>query len=298
MADPLESIKGQFTDLVSGMENVIQTLEKKKSNLVEEIERLKREKSSPQTFNFVAERIKLDVGGRNYSSTFQTLTSVPDSLLAKIVRGEVPSERTPDGRIFIDRDGRHFRHILNFLRNPHNFKIRIKDKNLLEEVKKEAQFYGVEEQMFTSFAPESLDWLSGITIHSFSTQHSDYPASNVLDTGLSYWLSETGTITDQWIVFDFGMQVYVSKILIKVDNYECTVKDFVIEACDGDPSTGTWRPLKEFQAKCGLNDTTDQMFPGLEFKGRYLRLFAKSNWGPGGGSYILITNVKFFGAVI
>jgi len=298
MADPLEVIKGQFTELVTGMENVIQTLEKKKSNLVEEIDRLKREKSSPQSYNFVSERVKLDVGGRHYSSTFQTLTAVPDSLLAKIVRGEVPAERSSDGRIFIDRDGRHFRHILNFLRDPQNFKIRIKDKNLMDEVKREAQFYGVEEQMFTSFAPESLDWLSGVRVHSFSTQHSSYPATNVLDTGLSYWLSETGTTTDQWIVFDFQKQVYVSKILIKVDNYECTVKDFVIEAVDGDPSTGTWRPLKEFEAKCGLNETGDQIFTGLEFKGRYLRLFAKNNWGPGGGSYILITNVKFFGAVV
>jgi len=298
MADPLSQIKDNFHELVSGMENVIQTLEKKKSNLTEEIERLKREKSSPQSFNFISDRVKLDVGGRHYSSTFQTLTAVPDSLLAKVVRGDVPSERGSDGRIFVDRDGRHFRYILNFLRDPHNFKIRIKDKNLMEEVKREAQFYGVEEQMFTSFAPESLDWLSGISIHSFSTQHSSYPASNVLDTGLSYWLSETGTTTDQWIVFDFGKQVFVSKLLIKVDNYECSVKDFSVEVVDGEPEGGVWRPLKEFQAVCGLNCTTDQIFTGIEFKGRYLRLMAKNNWGPGGGSYILITNVKFFGAVI
>jgi len=298
MADPIELIRGQFTELVTGMENVITTLEKKKGNLVEEIERLKREKSSPQSYNFINERVKLDVGGKHYSSTVQTLTAIPDSLLAKIVRGEVPAERGSDGRIFIDRDGKNFRHILNFLRDPQNFKIRIKDKLLLEEVKREAQFYGVEEQMFTSFAPESLDWLTGVKIHSFSTEHGSYPASNVLDTGLSYWLSETGTTTDQWIIFDFQQQVFISKILIKVDSYECTVKDFNIETVDGDPSTGTWRPLKEFQAKCGLNCTTDQIFTGLEFKGRYLRLFAKNNWGPGGGSYILITNVKFFGALV
>jgi len=152
--------------------------------------------------------------------------------------------------------------------------------------------------MFSSFAPESLDWLSGIKIHSFSTQHENFPASNVLDTGLGYWLSETGTTTNQWIIFDFQKQVYVNKILIKVDNYECTVKDFAIETVEGEPSTGTWRPLKEFQAQCGLTCTTDQVFTGIEFKGRYLRLMAKNNWGPGGGVYILITNVRFFGASV
>jgi hypothetical protein len=296
MASPIDNIRDQFRDLINGMENVVTTLEKKKSTLLEEISRLKREKTSPQTFNFIRERVKLDVGGRNYSSSMETLTAVPDSLLAKIVRGDVPCERGNDGRIFIDRDGRHFRHILNFLRDPENFSIKIKDKNVLEEVKREANFFGVEEQMFSSFSPESLDWLTGIKIHSFSTQHSNFPASNVLDVGLTYWLSDTGTTTNQWIIFDFQKQVYVNKILIKVDNYECTVKDFAIETVEGDPSSGTWRPLKEFQAQCGLNCTTDQIFTGVEFKGRYLRLFAKNNWGPGGGTYILITNVRFFGS--
>jgi len=257
----IELIKDQFSELVTGMENVVQGLEKKKNSLLEEIDRLKREKTSPQAYNFIRERVKLDIGGKYYSSTFETLTSIPDSLLARIVMGDAPAERTTDGKIFIDRDGRHFRHVLNFLRDPENFSVRIKDKTILEEVKREAQFYGVEEQMFTSFAPESLDWLTGVRIHSFSTQHGSYPASNVLDTGLSYWLSETGNITNQWIVFDFGKQVFVSKILIKVDNYECTVKDFSIEACESnnDPN-GSWKALKEYQAKCGNQCSTDQFF--------------------------------------
>jgi len=294
----IETIKDQFTVLVSGMENVIQNLESKKNNLLEEIERLKREKTSPQAYNFVRERVKLDIGGRYYSSTVETLTSIPDSLLAKIVLGDVPTERTSDNRIFIDRDGRHFRYILNFLRDPENFSIRIKDKAVLEEVKKEAAFYGVEEQMFTSFAPESLDWLSGVRIHSFSSQHTSFPASNLLDTGLTYWLSETGNTTNQWVVFDFGKQVFVNKLVIRVDNYECTVKDFAIEACEGNDPNSTWRPLKEYQARCGNQCTTDQLFTGFEFRGKYLRLLAKNNWGPGGGSYILITNVKFSGAAL
>jgi len=296
MGEPLGSIKTQFGELVSGMEHVVQTLEKKKSLLIEEIERLKREKESPESFNFISDRVKLDVGGCHYSVSLRSLTFVPDSLIAKIARGEVKTEQSKEGRFFIDRDGRHFRHIANFLRDPQNFKVRIKDKNILEQVKKEAIFFGINEQMFSSFSVESQDWLKGIRIHSFSTEHGSYPASNVLDTGLSYWLSETGMTTNQWIVFDFGKKVYISKILIKVDSYECTVKDFTIDTCDeNDPYSDMWRTLSEYQAKSGLTCTTDQIFTGLEFKGQYLRLYAKNNWGPGGGSYILITNVKFFG---
>jgi len=296
MASPLDVIRDDFSNLANGMENVVQNLEKKRDTLLEEISRLRLEKTSPESFNFVCERVKLDVGGKFYSSTVDTLTSVPDSLLAKIVRGEVPCEKSKDGRIFIDRDGGHFRMILNFLRDPKNFKMRVKDKNLLEEIKREAKYFGIEEQMFSSFAPESLDWLTGIKIHSKSTEHENFPVSNILDTNLSYWLSETGTITDQWIVFDFGRNVYVSEIVIKVDNFECTVKDFSIQSVEGDVNTGTWKTIKDFQAKCGNTCTDDQIFPQVEFKGRYLRLFCKNNWGPGGGSYILISNIKFKGA--
>jgi CO/xanthine dehydrogenase Mo-binding subunit len=187
--------------------------------------------------------------------------------------------------------------ILNFLRDPENFKVRIKDKNLLEEIKREAQYFGLEEKMFSSFAPESLDWLTGVAIHSFSTEHDSFPARNVLDSTTTYWLSQVGTVTDQWIVFDFGKNVFVNKVLIKVDNFECTVKNFSVQTVDGDVSTGTWRSLKDFEAKCGQTCTTDQIFTGFEFKGRYLRLFCKDNWGPEGGSFILITNVKFFGTI-
>jgi len=56
--------------------------------------------------------------------------------------------------------------------------------------------------------------------------------------------------------------------------------------------------LKEFQAICGNTCTTDQNFEGFEFRGRYMRLFCKNNWGPGGGNFILITNVKFYGALV
>jgi len=98
-------------------------------------------KTSPQSYNFIDERVKLDVGGVHYSVSLRSLTYVSGSLLAKLARGEAPSEKSKEGRIFIDRDGRHFRHIANFLRDPQNFKVRIKDKNILEQVKNEAVFF-------------------------------------------------------------------------------------------------------------------------------------------------------------
>ena len=56
-----------------------------------------------------ADRITLDVGGRQFATTRATLLSTPDTLFQDII--------TPDrNHFFIDRDGAHFRFILNYLR--------------------------------------------------------------------------------------------------------------------------------------------------------------------------------------
>lgn len=62
----------------------------------------------------------LNVGGTLYSTTLETLTRFPDSMLGAMFRADtlMPANFNPqgDGHYFIDRDGKAFRHILNFLR--------------------------------------------------------------------------------------------------------------------------------------------------------------------------------------
>lgn len=62
----------------------------------------------------------LNVGGTLYSTTLETLTRFPDSMLGAMFRADtlMPANLNPqgDGHYFIDRDGKAFRHILNFLR--------------------------------------------------------------------------------------------------------------------------------------------------------------------------------------
>jgi len=208
-----------------------------------------------------------------------------------------------DGRVFLDRDGEHFRYILNFLRDPERFNLKLRNKQELEQVRREAAFYEVEDLMFANSAfipPDTLAWLDEkkIVMKEFSSEHSDsFKANNVLDYTRTYWLSTPGLTTDQWLVFDFAKEAYITKISVKVDNFECSVKDFMLQYCEGDDCK-SWVTVKDFQAKCGNQCTEEQFFEGFEFRGRYMRMFCKNNWGPGGGNFILITNIKFFGALI
>jgi len=188
------------------------------------------------------------------------------------------------------------------LRNPSRFKLLLRNKQDLDELREEAIFYGVEELMFVHslFIPDVQNWLDEkkITIKEYSTQHSDsFPITNVLDYSKTYWLSQSGIVTDQWMVFDFEREAYISKLIVKVDNYECSLKDFYIQNSENDDAK-TWVTVKDFQCKCGNQCQDDQVFEGFEFRGRYMKFFCKNNWGPGGGDYILITNIKFYGALV
>ncbi|KAB5512228.1 hypothetical protein DKX38_029256 [Salix brachista] len=58
-------------------------------------------------------------GGKKFCTTIDTLTQrEPDSMLAAMFSGRHTVSEDPDkGYVFIDRDGKHFRHILNWLRD-------------------------------------------------------------------------------------------------------------------------------------------------------------------------------------
>jgi len=165
-------------------------------------------------------------------------------------------------------------------------------------IQQQQQGYGQQQQQGYGQQQQYGNWITNNTIrvHSYSTQHQDgtFAASNLLDPNKTYWLSEPGFTTNQWVVFDFSRQVTVTKVSIQVDNWECTVKDFNIEISNND-DLYSWRCVRSFQAQCGNRNQSEQVFEGFEARGRYIRLFCKNNWGPGGGDYILITNIKFFG---
>lgn len=68
-------------------------------------------------FADVPDIVHLNVGGARFCTTAQTLTSYRDSMLGRMFSGEHPILRDDDGAFIIDRDGRHFHHILNYLRD-------------------------------------------------------------------------------------------------------------------------------------------------------------------------------------
>ncbi|CAG9789397.1 unnamed protein product [Diatraea saccharalis] len=62
------------------------------------------------------EIVNLNVGGTRFSTSWHTLTWVPDTFFTALLSGRIPTVRDETGAIFIDRDPQLFGLILNFLR--------------------------------------------------------------------------------------------------------------------------------------------------------------------------------------
>ena len=86
--------------------------------------------------------IKLNVGGLMFETTASTLLK-EDSMLSRMVTSEIPTSKDEDGCIKIDRPGKHFNQILDYLRSGMfpTFEC-IKDA---EELRNEADYYSIEE---------------------------------------------------------------------------------------------------------------------------------------------------------
>lgn len=81
----------------------------------------------------------MNVGGRLFSTRLATLRKYPDTLLGAMFSGRFPLQKDKDNNYFIDRDGSHFGHILNYLRDDEC----IPPSDVAQEVMKEAIFYGI-----------------------------------------------------------------------------------------------------------------------------------------------------------
>ena len=97
--------------------------------------------------------VKLNVGGQHFTTSVQTLTKDPNSMLAAMFSGRFDMKPSEDGSFFIDRDGTHFRFILNFLRTG---KLTLPEgATFTKELEEEAEFYQIQ-GLIDAFRPVKL----------------------------------------------------------------------------------------------------------------------------------------------
>jgi hypothetical protein len=111
--------------------------------------------------DFQTSKIVLNVGGHRFETSRQTLTSVPHTYRASMFSGRFELAPEADGAYFIDRDGTHFRHVLNFLRDSGGFTMGkdVVEERQREELVVELEFYGLLDRAMPYYAQERIGQL-------------------------------------------------------------------------------------------------------------------------------------------
>ncbi len=99
--------------------------------------------------------VNLNIGGHKFTTTISTLTKYPDSMLGAMFSGRHTVQTDETGNVCIDKDGTHFRHILNFLRNPGELPMGLSEAHNVELVR-EIDFYGLSDVMGVLLAKEPI----------------------------------------------------------------------------------------------------------------------------------------------
>ena len=159
----LDSERKKFQDqMVSEQVKLQLSVDQHQHKITFEREALKQEKEHFQEaqtrgieISGAQEPVTVEVGGEKFRTELRTLAKCKESLFPSLVKSLHGHRRDEEGKgrrdpnIFIDRDGRHFRFILNYLRQGKNVMKSSAMKNVdeytLEEILAEVRYYKIPE---------------------------------------------------------------------------------------------------------------------------------------------------------
>jgi hypothetical protein len=106
------------TQLEAALAKVAKERAKGLAEVARERAKLHREIEAMQTHKEAQEgRVELNIGGRRFETSVQTLRRVPNTFFDAYFSGRYAQDVCADGSIFVDRDGEHFSHVLEYMRD-------------------------------------------------------------------------------------------------------------------------------------------------------------------------------------
>jgi len=130
-----------LTDAENYIREACEMLQREATRLHQEQETIDAMSKKLEHVHF-SSTVKLNVGGHHFTTSVQTLTKDPNSMLAAMFSGKFEMMPSEDGTFFIDRDGTHLRFILNYLRNGEL--ILPEGATCHKELEAEAKFYQIQ----------------------------------------------------------------------------------------------------------------------------------------------------------
>jgi hypothetical protein len=177
LASARTQLEGGLADLAKERTNMLDECDKERAKglavVAKERADLHREIAAMQKQEEAQQgRVVLDIGGYRYTTSVQTLRRLPGTFFDAYFSGRYAMDRSEDGSIFIDRDGKHFGQVLEYLRSG-VVPVAEKDASELDVgelrwLKREFGFYCIElnaEPQEVAFVAGGNGWWNGIIIN-------------------------------------------------------------------------------------------------------------------------------------
>jgi hypothetical protein len=164
---------------------------------------LQREVTAMQMHQVAHEgHVELNVGGFRFETSVQTLRRVPRTFFDAYFSGRYAQDVCFDGSIFVDRDGTHFGHILEYMRDGVVSAAEPGARpsiSLLRTLKREFAFYCIElclEQPMEPDQPEIALVMGGMTR---MEQYDTLTSTVRYDTSSGQWSVAAAMYTTRWL---------------------------------------------------------------------------------------------------
>ena len=164
-----EKMKIEWAKLERDTQEQRRAIQEERSKIEEEKQYMKN------IYDIQCSHVKLDVGGHVFSTSLSTLTRDKSSMLAVMFSGRHKLVLSKENTYFIDRDGTHFRYILNYLRGDLHLDTFPDDVTILKEIQREADYFQLSglfemiESILTP-TPQPVDYTQDYIDHLLSTK--------------------------------------------------------------------------------------------------------------------------------
>jgi hypothetical protein len=201
LAEMAEELAQEFANVAQERATALAEVDAKRAELHREIEAMQVHKDKQQR------RVELNIGGYLFQTSVQTLRRVPHTFFDAYFSGRYLQDMCRDGSIFVDRDGNHFGHVLDYMRDgvmsvaePGSHP----SVSLLRALKREFGFYCIElsaEQATEPNQPEVAYVIGGLGLTSVERY----------DTLSGQWSSAAAMYTRR---LDFGACVVAGNLYL------------------------------------------------------------------------------------
>jgi hypothetical protein len=141
-------------------------------------------------------RVELNIGGFRFETSVQTLRRLPHTFFDAYFSGRYAQDVCNDGTIFVDRDGEHFGHVLEYMRDG---VVSVADSgacpsvSLLRALKREFGFYCIE--LFADQANEPLQSEMVLIVGGYDNSFETLRSMERYDASSEQWSAATSMRT-------------------------------------------------------------------------------------------------------